>query len=351
MGEHTAHMAVVPRAPPQAPRVGAIAGTLVKGHPCGATLGGGYRLWSFPLGWRFKPRAYGKPPLALHVRCRSFPKAHRDPFRVLLKLRRERAMTVILVTQDIGMRGPQIAASIAAGLGLDLVSQEQLGQLVAARMHIKEETLRRLIDSRPPLFTRWLGERRRLAFYTSEEAARLARQGDVVIETWKVIASVPGIAHGIRVHIGEPRRGARLGSSGSHCQAAISPLDAPPARRWVFEHARPASIVCDLVLAPAPQALENCLCQLRQLALGLPLRDRDVRETAFAPWPGEPVDSPSQDAWGRARGTGSLQVEIGSERMPLDGVDSPEQAIARIEEHLHGRRRPPGRLPLPPDML
>jgi hypothetical protein len=260
-------------------------------------------------------------------------------------------MTVIIVTQDIGVRGPQIAASIAAGLGLDLVSKEQLGQLVAARMHIKEETLRHLIDSRPPLFTRWLGERRRLAFYTAEEVARLGRRGDMVIESWKAIATVSGIAHGIRVHIGEPRRGARLGSSGSHCQAAISPLGAPPARRWAFEHARPASIVCDVVLAPAPQGLESCLRQLRQLALGLPWRDPDVRETSVAPLPGEPLNSSSPGPWGSAREIGSLQVEVGSERMPLDGVDSPEQAIARIEEHLHGRRRPPGRLPLPPDML
>jgi hypothetical protein len=236
-------------------------------------------------------------------------------------------MTVILVTQDLGVRGPQIAASIAAGLGLGLVSQEQLGHLVAARMHIKEETLRHLIASRPPLFTRWLGERRRLAFYTAEEVARLARQGDVVIESWKTIASVPRISHGIRVHIGEPQRGARLGSSGSRCEAAITPLDA------------------------RPQTLESALRQLRSLALGLSRRDPEVGETAFAPLPGEPADSSARGPWGRVRGTRWLQVEIGSERMPLDGVDSPEQVIARIEEHLHGRRRPPGRLPLPPDML
>src|SRR5262245_15829018 len=134
-------------------------------------------------------------------------------------------MTVILVTQDHGVRGPQIAASIAADLGLDLVSQEQLGQLVAARMHIKLEALRHLIEARPPLFTRWLGERRRLAFYTAEEVARLAQQGDVVIESWKPMAAVGGITHGIRVHIGEPR-GARGLAGASCCQAAISPLAA-----------------------------------------------------------------------------------------------------------------------------
>src|SRR5262245_13560818 len=253
-------------------------------------------------------------------------------------------MTVILVTQDLGVRGPQIAASIAADLGLNLVSQEQLGQLVAARMHIKLETLQRLIAARPPLFTRWLGERRRLAFYTAEEVARLAQQGDLVIESWKPMATVGGIAHGIRVHIGEPRRGARARAGASCCQAAISPLAAARARRWGLEHTQPVSIVCDLVLAPAPQALEGCLNQLRQLAFGLPWQGPD----------GSAETSPGAAAPGSllaSRWTGSLHVEIGSDRMSLGGLTSPDEAIAKIEEHLHGRRGPPRRLPLPPDVL
>jgi len=259
-------------------------------------------------------------------------------------------MTVILVTQDLGVRGPQIAASIAADLGLDLVSQEQLGQLVAARMRIKLETLRRLIEARPPLFTRWLGERRRLAFYTAEEVARLAQQGDVVIESWKPMATLGGIAHGIRVHIGEPRRGAGARPGASCCQAAISPLAAARAGRWGLEQTQPVSVVCDLVLAPAPQALESCLSQLRQLAFGLPWQGPDGSAETSQPLAG--AGAPGAllaSRWSRA--TGSLHVEIGSDRMSLGGMTSPDEAIAKIEEHLHGRRWPPRRLPLPPDML
>jgi hypothetical protein len=216
-------------------------------------------------------------------------------------------------------------------------------------MHINEETLRRLIEAPPPLFTRWLGERRRLAFYTAEEVATLARQGDVVIESWKPVAAVTGIRHGIRVHIGEPRRAVRLGTGTSCCQAAISPLEAPLARRWGLDGAQAGSIVCDLVLAPAPEALESCLTQLRQFAFGLPQQAPHALEETFAAATDEAaaVSAPAT-RWRRARGT---EVDIGSERMPLDGVTSPEQAIARIEERLHGRRRPPRRLPLPPDML
>jgi hypothetical protein len=286
------------------------------------------------------------------LRCRPPRTLAATRFISLVKLCRERAMTVILVTQDLGVRGPQIAASIAAGLGLELVSQEQLGNFVAARMHIKEEALRRLIDGRAPLFTRWPGERRRLAFHTAEEVARLAQQGDVVIESWKTIAPVAGVTHGIRVHIREPPRRARLGTGAACCQAAISPLDAPPARRWGLEQAQPVAAVCDLVLAPAPQALESCLRQLRQFAFGLPWQGQDGSEEAFALTPGGAAhgSSPSPP-WSRARWTGSLHVEIGSERMWLHGMSSPDEAIARIEEHLQGRRRSPGRQPLPSDML
>jgi hypothetical protein len=298
-----------------------------------------------PLGWRFEPSADGKPPPAWRS-CRPFRNRCRNTFSVLVN--RERTMTVIVVTQDRGVCEPQIAARIAAGLGLELVSREQLGHRVAARMDINEQALRRLIEAWPPLFTRWLGERRRLAFYTAEEVATLARQGDVVIESWNPVGSVAGIRDGIRLHIGESRHAVRLGTGTSCCQAAISPLEAPPARKWRLDQAQSASIVCELVLAPAPEALERCLIQLRQFAFGLPRQGHDPEES-FAAAAAEAAEAPSPATpWSRARGT---EVDIGSERMPLDGVTSPEQAIAKIEERLHGRRRPPARLPLPPDML
>ena len=277
-------------------------------------------------------------------------------------------MTVILVTQDSGVHGPQIAAGIAAGLGLGLVSQQELGHLVAARMHIKEETLQRLVDGRPPLFARWLGERRRLAWCTADEIVNLARHGDIVVESWNSVGSLCGIRHGIRVHIGHCRRSAGLRGAAHSCQATISPIEARPGRRWALDQGREAPIICDLVLAAAPQSVASCVQQLRRLTLGSPLSCLDPSVPAVAPLANDPGpndpgrrDAGPDDAvegpwrlsqWGKLQSRRTLKVEIGSDRMPLTGVASSEQAIAQIELHLQGKgdraAAPPERLPLPP---
>ena len=292
-------------------------------------------------------------------------------------------MTVILVTQDSGVHGPKIAAGIAAGLGLDLVSQEELGHLVAARMHIKQETLQRLVDARPALFARWLGERRRLAWCTADEIVNLARHGDVVVESWNSVGSLCGIRHGIRVHIGPCRRSAGLRGADHSCQATISPLESQLGRRWVLDQGREVPIICDLVLAAAPQSVASCVHQLRRLALAAPWAGLDPSVPAVAPLANDdaandagpngarPNDTDRNDPrsnatgpneamegvwrlsqWVKVRGRPALQVEIGSDRMPLTGMASSEQAIAQIELHLQGKGdravAPPKRLPLPP---
>ena len=281
-------------------------------------------------------------------------------------------MTVILITQDSGVNGPKIAASIAAGLGLDLVSQEQLGHLVAARMRINEETLQRLVGGRPALFARWLGERRRLAWCTADEIVNLARRGDVVVESWNSVGSLCGIRHGIRVHIGHCRRDSGLGGTAHRCQATISPIATQPGRLWALDQEREASVICDLVLAAAPQSVASCVQQLRRLTLGAAMSRVEPPGSAATPscgaeandtgcnqfWPSDA--RPDDDMhgrwllshWGSVRGRRVLQVEIGADRMPLTGVASSEQAIAQVELHLQGKgdqtAAPSRRLPLPP---
>ena len=282
-------------------------------------------------------------------------------------------MTVILITQDSGVNGPKIAASIAAGLGLDLVSQEQLGHLVAARMRINAETLQRLVDGRPALFARWLGERRRLAWCTADEIVNLARHGDVVVESWNSVGSLCGIRHGIRVHIGHCRRDAGLGGTAHSCQATISPIATQQGRLWTLDQEREAPVICDLVLAAAPQSVASCVQQLQRLTLAEALPRLDTSGSAVAPsradpeatdadrnqlGPGDAIPDDGADGrwplshWGSVRGRRVLQVLIGSDRMPLTGVASSEQAIAQVELHLQGKggrtAAPPKRLPLPP---
>jgi hypothetical protein len=267
-------------------------------------------------------------------------------------------MTVILVTQDSGVHGPKIAASIAAGLGLDLVSQEQLGHLVAARMHIKPETLQRLVGARPALFARWLGERRRLAWCTADEIVNLARHGDIVVESWNSVGALCGVRHGIRVHVGQCRRSAGLGGGAHSCQATISPIEAVTGRIWALDQVREAPIVCDLVLAAAPQSVATCVQQLRRLTLVPALPCPDPFASTVAPLREEAGSDDAADGpwrlsqWGKVRRRRAFEVEIGTDRMPLTGIVSSEQAIAQIELLLQGKGEraaaPAERLPLPP---
>jgi len=255
---------------------------------------------------------------------------------------------IILVTHDIGWRQPQVAASIAADLNLDLISEEQLGHLVAQRMRINLANLQRLIAGKASVVERWLGERRRLAWYTADEIARLAARGDVVVQSWSSIGSLYGISRTVRVHIGHPAGMLPRPGTSYCCQATISVTNAPPPRGRAAADGQEQRILCDLVLAAALQSVTGCVQQLRQLASEPPTPPLSALADATEP-------DPQQVAlWSSVLTPRSLQVEIGDDHMPLTVLTSSEQAIAQIEEHLHGKRfsvPQRQRLPLPPGIL
>jgi len=255
---------------------------------------------------------------------------------------------IILVTHDLGWRQPQVAASIAADLNLDLISEEQLGHLVAQRMRINLANLQRLVAGKASVFERWLGERRRLAWYTADEIAKLAARGDVVVQSWNSIGSLYGIPRAIRVHIGHPAGMLRRPGASYACQATISVTDAPPASGGAAGDRQKQRILCDLVLAAALQSVTGCVQQLRQLASEPPAPALSALADAAEP-------DPCQAArWSSVLAPRALQVEIGDDRMRLLVLSSDEQAIAQIEEHLHGKRFSVPwrqRLPLPHGIL
>ena len=256
---------------------------------------------------------------------------------------------IILVTRDIGLREPQVAASLAAGFKLDLVSEEQLGQLVAERMQINVGNLQRLVACRASLFGRWLGEHRRLAWYTAEEISKLAKRGDVVVQSWNAVGSWHGIPGAIRVHIGQPRTRMHRAGARYSCHATISVRAAEPACDWGPSASQETERGAELVRAAAMHSVASCVQQLRQLALAPAGPSAPVTRGPCLP----PLDDAAEPGMCTVRG--SLLVEIGPDRMPLVGFSSSEQMIAQIEQHLHGkcadRRSVRQQLPLPPGIL
>jgi len=87
-------------------------------------------------------------------------------------------MTVILLTEDVGSRGEDIAAGAAASLGLELVTMQQLELLVAMHMRTRQERLHRLITGRASLLVleRWTAHGGTVAFgpLTIREGVRTA---------------------------------------------------------------------------------------------------------------------------------------------------------------------------------
>jgi hypothetical protein len=256
-------------------------------------------------------------------------------------------MTFVLVTHDSGVCGAEIAANIAAGLRLDLISEEQLGCLVAQRMQIDPARLERLIIKPPAVFARWLGEHRRLKWSTAQEIAKLAARGDIVVASWSSVAAVYRMPPGVRVHIGDPARlGARPGR-----QVTISLTQASP-WLWLPGGGRGAHNVCDLKL-PSAQSVTSCVDELRRLALSKAWHSRQFSPPALV-YPADAMGcqrhrADSGGAWPKC----SLEVEIGADRMALVEPVDDEEAIAQIEEHLHGKPKGPAlrRLPLPPGTL
>jgi hypothetical protein len=256
-------------------------------------------------------------------------------------------MTFVLVTHDSGVRDAEIAANIAAGLQLDLISEQQLGCLVAQRMQIDPARLERLILNPPAVFGRWLGEHRRLKWSTLQEIEKLAAHGDVVVESWNSIADHHRIPPGVRVHIGSP---ARLGAGPVYGRRVTISLRQASPWPWLGGGAQS---ICELKLPTAPQSVTSCVAELRRQARRENWKWRQLPAAALV-YPGDAMGCQHHRAGlGGGGPKRSLEVEIGYDRMALVEPVDDEEAIAQIEEHLHGRPNRPAlrRLLPPPGML
>jgi hypothetical protein len=110
-------------------------------------------------------------------------------------------MTVILITQEIGSRGDEVAAGIAECLDLELVHRERLERCVAERTQIDEATVQRIFKGNTSLLERWVIDERRLSRCMQEEIVRLAVRGDVLVQTWRTVPLLRLIKHVVCVHV------------------------------------------------------------------------------------------------------------------------------------------------------
>jgi hypothetical protein len=252
-------------------------------------------------------------------------------------------MTVIVMTEDVGSRGEDIAAGAAASLGLELVTMEELELLVAKRMRTRQERLHRLISGRASLLERWTIDGRRLPQYTDKELVKLAARDGILIESWRVASPLRAVPHVICVHACASAAPHAPVTSAPHFGVGRKALGFAPLIQGPGEVRQ----AYDLVLNTAAISVTEGVEQVTQIAQS-PRHQPTVASQRIVAgllqqaqdWRDELGD------FGDPNAAHVLDVEIGCERLRLHGVTSSEEAIAQIEERLLGKS-PAGRITEP----
>ncbi|MBI2313392.1 MAG: cytidylate kinase family protein [Betaproteobacteria bacterium] len=103
-------------------------------------------------------------------------------------------MPVIAMNQEMGSLGKDVAAALAADLGLSLVRHEVVVH-VADKMHVKKSLVRRVMEGKGGIVDRMTTDTASLAIYTAEEVYELAAKGNMVIRGWGATYLLRAIPH------------------------------------------------------------------------------------------------------------------------------------------------------------
>jgi hypothetical protein len=72
-------------------------------------------------------------------------------------------MTVIAMTREIGSHGSDVAAPVAAQLGLEIINSEIVTPDVAEGLGVEQGVVQRYLDGEASLFDRWQVDTRKLS--------------------------------------------------------------------------------------------------------------------------------------------------------------------------------------------
>jgi cytidylate kinase len=112
-------------------------------------------------------------------------------------------MPVIAMTMEVGTRGRDVAAGVAAALGLESVGHE-LAERVADKMQVKKSLLQRLREGKASVLEKLSTPREQIAVYTAEEVLGLAQRGKILIRGWGATLLLRPVPHILCVRVCAP---------------------------------------------------------------------------------------------------------------------------------------------------
>jgi cytidylate kinase len=200
-------------------------------------------------------------------------------------------MTVIAMTREIGSFGLDVAAGLAATLGLKIIQSDAVANSIAKRLGADESAVLRYVNGSASLLERWQIDRRRLFHYAAEEILRLAQQDNVLIKGWGVatlLRDLPGVISvrvcapmDFRVRVLMDRLGTKDASA---VREQIERYDAARARtmRAYFNVEQEDPRLYHVVLNTQRLSIEACVKTVSELAKSARFQDKAAIRSTLA---------------------------------------------------------------------
>jgi cytidylate kinase len=200
-------------------------------------------------------------------------------------------MTVIAMTREIGSFGLDVAAGLAARLGLEIIQSDTVANSIAERLGVDESAVLHYVNGSASLLERWQIDRRKLFHYAAEEILRIAQQGDVLIKGWGVatlLRDLPGVISvrvcapvDFRVRVLMDRLGIKDANA---VRVQIERYDAARARtmRAYFNIEREDARLYPIVLNTERLSIEACVKTVSELAESPRLQDTAAMRSTLA---------------------------------------------------------------------
>src|SRR5712671_4953074 len=200
-------------------------------------------------------------------------------------------MTVIAMTREIGSQGSEVAAGVAAALGLEIINSEIVVPHVAGSLGVEQSAVQRYMDGKASLFDRWQIDTRKLSQHTLDEILNLAQKDNVLIRGWGAAALFQGLRGVICVRVCAPMAlrvrvmMERLGVEDADAiQQEIERFDAGHSRamRAAFNFDWNDALLYHIVLNSARVTIDNCVKTVCQLAKDQGSEDGSTTKAALA---------------------------------------------------------------------
>jgi cytidylate kinase len=184
-------------------------------------------------------------------------------------------MTVIAMTREIGSHGSEVAAGVAAELGLEIINSEIVVPHVAGSLGVEQSAVQRYLAGKASLFDRWQINTRKLSQHTLDQILNLALKDNVLIRGWGAAALFQGIRGVVCVRVCTPMAlrvrvmMERLGIKDADAiQQEIESFDAGHSRamRAAFNFDWNDALLYHMVLNTARMSVDACVKAICQLA-------------------------------------------------------------------------------------